>query len=68
MVKIATSTWISWMAGMVVTLVTLTAFAFTTFRTETKAKEFESRVEKKLDQIDNKIDLIKEKLYEQRSK
>ena len=63
MSNIAFSTWVSWIAGIIVTAVTLTAFAFSTFRTETKAREFETRVERKLEKIDIKIDLIKDKLY-----
>ena len=61
MLPIPASTWISWSVGMIVTAVTLTAFAFTTFRTESKSKDFESRVEKRLEKIENKLDRLIEK-------
>ena len=58
MSKIPFSTLVSWFAGILVTAVTLTVFAFTNFRTEQKARDAESRIEKRLDRLESKIDYL----------
>lgn len=44
--------------GLMATLITLTAYAFTTFQTKEESKETNLSVEKRLDRIENKLDIL----------
>lgn len=47
---------IEWIAGVAVTLVALTAYAYTTFETKEDAREKKGDIVQRLDRIETKLD------------
>lgn len=49
---------LAWIGSLIASMVAFTAFAFTTFETKANAEKEQSRFDRRLDKIDEKLDQI----------
>lgn len=56
--KISEKQWISWLVATATAAIVLVSFVYTTFATKSEASEARNDLEKRLDRLEQKIDIV----------